>query len=737
MRRIGIIVSITFLFIINVKAQETIDHWESLVNAENTWKYFPGTSEPPTTWIDAGFNDNSWNEGPGGFGYGDNDDGTTISNLTSVYLRIKFTINELSQIEKLLLLADYDDAFVAYINGKEITRSGISGSRPAYNQFAEIDHEARLYQGGYPSEFTMTNIFITENFISGENTLAIQVHNINATSSDLSSNFFLTAGLNSSSSQYQAVPPWFREPVNFESSNLPIIKIDTKGAYIPDEPKINAHMGIIDNGPDIINNINDPFNDYDGPIGIEMRGSSSQALFPKKQYAVELWTEAGQDTSASILGLPEEEDWVLNGPYSDKSLIRNFLTYKLGEDLGWYAPRTRLVEVYLNEAYLGVYILTEKIKRDKNRVDISNLNPDENSGDDLTGGYIVKLDKYDGATEGLGWYSPIPPSIMSQNQAIHYQYHYPKEDEITADQRNYIENYITEFEQTLNGPNFTDPRDGYQKFINVNSFIDFSIINELSKNVDGYRLSTFIYKDKDSKDEKLYLGPIWDFNLAFGNADYCEGGETRGWAWDFNKICSGDHWLIPFWWRRLLRDPGYVLQYQNRWAELRQGIYSNETILNYIDSVAYILEEPQQRNYTKWPILNEHIWPNNYVGGTYANEINYLKNWITQRLAWLDTNIASLEVITDLKDLSISKNEIMVYPNPNNGSFIIKTIDLNISEMKLCLQDNLGRIIHQESINSNTSEEWKFDFDQLRNGLYLLKISDGHSVLFTDKIIVN
>ena len=208
MRRIGLIVAMSFIFGVNTLAQGTIDHWESLVNAENIWKYHPGTSEPPTAWIDAGFNDNSWNEGPGGFGYGDNDDGTTISNLSSVYLRIKFTINDLSQIEKLLLLADYDDAFVAYINGKEITRSGISGSRPAYNQFAEIDHEAGLYQGGYPSEFLMKNTIITENFISGENILAIQVHNINATSSDLSSNFFLTAGLNSSDPDWSA-PQWW------------------------------------------------------------------------------------------------------------------------------------------------------------------------------------------------------------------------------------------------------------------------------------------------------------------------------------------------------------------------------------------------------------------------------------------------------------------------------------------------------------------------------------------------
>ena len=119
----------------------------------------------------------------------------------------------------------------------------------------------------------------------------------------------------------------------------------------------------------------------------------------------------------------------------------------------------------------------------------------------------------------------------------------------------------------------------------------------MSRNVDGYRLSTFIYKDKDSKDEKLYLGPIWDFNLAFGNADYCDGGETQGWAWDFNKICRGDNWSIPFWWRRLLRDPEYVIQYQNRWAELRQDIYIKDGL--HMNSKGYELWYQVIKNYVQ------------------------------------------------------------------------------------------------------------------------------------------
>lgn len=735
MRRFGSFIILLLFFNSYVEAQN-IDHWESVVKAENNWKYVVGTTEPPGEWINPNFNDDAWSAGPGGFGYGDDDDSTNINATGSVYLRIKFTLGDLTQIEKGVLLADYDDAYVAYFNGKEIARSGISGTRPAHDQYAESQHEASLYQGLYPEETVFSKTEIAERLLTGENVLAVQVHNIDAASPDLSSNFYFNVGLNVTTTLYQQVPAWFKPPVNFSSSNLPIIKIDTEGRGIPDEPKISAAMGIIDNGPENSNHINDPFNDYDGRIGIEIRGSSSQ-MFPKKQYAVELWTSNGEDTSASILGLPMEEDWVLYAPYSDKSLIRNVLTYKLGADLGWYAPRTRLCELYLNEQYVGVYVLTEKIKRDKNRVDISKLNPDENTGDDLTGGYIVKLDKYDGATQGLGWDSPYLPPNHGNNQVVHFQYHYPKENEITSEQRNYIENYVTEFESALKSPYFRDRQEGYRNFINVESFIDFAIINEVSRNVDGYRLSAFLHKDKDSKDKKLYLGPIWDFNLAFGNADYCEGGSTTGWAWNFNDICNGDHWLIPFWWKRLLRDPEYVIQFKNRWTELRADLFSDAEIMNYIDSVVTVLDKPQQRNFTKWPILSEYIWPNNYVGNTYENEMNYLKNWVSARLSWLDANIAGLEVITNLEDKLMVKDHISIYPNPNNGKFNIRFHHPIKSDLDFSLHDKLGKMIFQRKLISNEINDHAIDGAQLSGGIYFIKISDREKLIYTGKIIVN
>jgi spore coat protein CotH len=198
-----------------------------------------------------------------------------------------------------------------------------------------------------------------------------------------------------------------------------------------------------------------------------------------------------------------------------------------------------------------------------------------------------------------------------------------------------------EFEDALARNNFTDPDTGYAKYIDSESFIDFFLLNELSNNVDGFRLSTWLTKDKN---EKLNMGPIWDFNLAFGNANYCGGGEANVWAYKFNSRCPGDFWQIQFWWDRLMQDPAFVAQLQNRWLELRGGAFSSGAIMAKID--AYIetltLAGAIQENFEKWPVLGQYVWPNNFIGNSYNEEINYLKVWINNRLTWLDNAIVEL-----------------------------------------------------------------------------------------------
>ena len=410
---------------------------------------------------------------------------------------------------------------------------------------------------------------------------------------------------------------------------LPQVSISTNGLEIPDEPKITATMTISDEG--VV--------DFNGKIGIEIRGSSSQG-FPKKQFGLELWDGANEGIDASLLGIPEEEDWILHAPYSDKSLIRNVLMYDLSRSIGRYASRTKFVEVSINGAYNGVYVLMEKLKRDANRINLNKLKPDELAGEDLTGGYILKIDK--------AWYTPEnsfpslhPPTDAVGGQQVYFIYDTPNPEDILPQQRDYISDYVRLFEDALAGENFTNPDIGYANYIDTSSFIDFFLLNELSNNVDGFRISTWLTKDKNAK---LNMGPVWDFNLAFGNADYCGGGYTNVWAHRFNSRCPEDWWQIPFWWERLLQDPAYVSQLKSRWQELRGGPFQTELVLSIIDDYVdeLTLGGAIQANFTRWPVLGEYVWPNNYVGPTHDAEISYLKDWIRARLNWMDGAILGL-----------------------------------------------------------------------------------------------
>ena len=210
---------------------QTVDHWEAAIVAENEWRYRLGDSEPPADWYQQGFDDADWQLGEGGFGYDDGDDNTILPPTLSVYLRKEFEIVDVDVIAALTLYADYDDAFVAYLNGEEIGRAniGTAGVRPAHDEASITFREAELYQGGLPEVYSQS----PQQLNAGTNTLAIQVHNAGINSSDLSSLFYLILGISDDSNDYQPVPDWFVEP--FASSNLPLLFINTLGANIPDE----------------------------------------------------------------------------------------------------------------------------------------------------------------------------------------------------------------------------------------------------------------------------------------------------------------------------------------------------------------------------------------------------------------------------------------------------------------------------------------------------------------------
>jgi len=518
--------------------------------------------------------------------------------------------------------------------------------------------------------------------------------------------------------------------VNFESSNLPILLINTYGEVIMDEPKIEAFMQIIDNGSGNLNHLND-VPSFESTIGIEIRGSSSQSLSLKKSYGIETYSTFGTDTSVSIFGMPPEEDWVLIANYSDKSLIRNALSYELSRQMGNYASRTKFVEVFLNGHYRGVYMFGEKIKRDAGRVDIAKLNPDEISGDDLTGGYILKIDKTTGGDEG-GFYSPFYPVNHPYNQTIYFQYEYPKGIDIVAEQKEYISNYvINSFENALYSDSYADQIIGYRKYVNQTSFMDFFFINEISKNVDGYRISTYLFKDKDSNNGKITMGPVWDFDIAWQNADYCNAQYIDGWAFQFP--CETDGLQPPFWWEKLFSDDLYCYDMHNRWTDFRNNVLSNQNIISVIDSFSNEIYLAQYRNFEKWDIMGRYIWPNpSPIATSYEQEITYLTSWVNSRLQWIDQNLPNPEPPVLLYEKE--NVNVVIYPNPTSlGYFSIFTDE--IEDFTVYITDLSGKQVYKNSYNS-TNREIRISVNDFSQGIYFISI-ENNSIYVCRKLIVN
>lgn len=521
--------------------------------------------------------------------------------------------------------------------------------------------------------------------------------------------------------------------IPFVSSNLPIVVINTGSNVIGDEPKVMADMGIIYNGVGNRNYMVDPFNNYDGKIGIEYRGSSSQGM-PKKSYGFETWDVNGFAIDSSLLGMPKEHDWILSASYSDKSLMNNYMTYDLSRMMGWYAPRCVYVELVINGEYEGVYVLMEKIKRDKNRVDIAKLQPTDITGDQLTGGYIIKIDKSTG-NGGGGWTSSYAPDTNNNGQTIFFQYDYPSDVDIVPQQQAYIQAYVDSFETALAGPSFTDTTVGYAHYIDVNSFVDYFLLNELSRNVDGYRLSTYLYKDKQSNGGKLTIGPCWDYDIAWGNANYCLGNDTSGWAINFAVPCSGDGWQIPFWWDRLLQDTSFQNKVRCRWEELSQTALSKSYLIYYTDSLETYLTEGAARNFVTWPILGTWVWPNpSPLPTTYTGEVDELQTWITQRWNWMDANMPGTLAGCNLAGVHENPEAYppgSAFPNPFNSQVNFSIYLAHAGTITVTVLNSLGQevmipVVVDGTYGTNTVQI-QLPGD-LPAGMYIMRVeADGNA----------
>ena len=344
-------------------------------------------------------------------------------------------------------------------------------------------------------------------------------------------------------------------------------------------------------------------------IEIRGRGNSTWDLHPKKPYQMKF------ENKESFLDMPDDKKWLFLAEYSDKTMIRNSIVYEMGymSSLDW-TPQGEFAEVYLNGQYNGTYNITQKVEQKSNRVDIGN------------DGFLMEIDNISRIKpDDVHFATDEFSIIVVKNPNI------DREDEndtaYLADPNYiYIKNFVNEFEDALFGSNFTNPTSGYAKYIDVDSFIDWFLINEIIKNVDAMQFSSIYFNLIPG--EKIKMGPLWDHDLSFGNTDYADSQYTDGWWIRWNP-----------WINRLLDDPAFVSQVKTRFNYYRTN---EQLIIDKIDTYAEKLQWAQQENNNVWQTFGTYVWPNPVYFETHAEEIQHMKSWYQSRMDWLNTAIDNL-----------------------------------------------------------------------------------------------
>lgn len=398
---------------------------------------------------------------------------------------------------------------------------------------------------------------------------------------------------------------------------VPVIAIDLGGATPQRDVEIPGTIAIFEDHDGTLSDLATRVPAVTGPIGFQGRGNFTWSL-PKQGYAFELQDDLGDAEKRAILGLPPGADFALYACYTDKTCLRNALVYALGQQLGRWSPRTRFVELTIDGEYRGLYMLWERIRRDDARVELPSPAATTAEGD-LTGGYIVRLE---GAPEGDG-------SDFQSARNVNYRVHYPRHDVITVEQRQYVVDAWNAMEAAL----AAQPAD-HERVIDQASWVDRAIVEEVTNNWDGYVHSIYMTKAADRDGGRIGMGPLWDFDLAFGNGNVtgynCR---TDVWAYRIDRPYPDD---VPAYWRALWDDAGFQRAWKCRYQALRDGALADETFETRITTWVAFTAAARARDQVRWPTVGTTVFPNCTTEPSYEADLAYLRGWIRDRLTWLD-----------------------------------------------------------------------------------------------------
>jgi hypothetical protein len=406
------------------------------------------------------------------------------------------------------------------------------------------------------------------------------------------------------------------------SSSLPVLVMETFGRNVPVSAQGSlVHLSLFEPSQGKASLTNRPTLVTRGSFHV--RGSTSSG-FSQSPFALKFLDEFDDERNLSPLGLPADTDWVLYAPNRyDLAMIHNPFVYQLSRDIGRYSPRTRFIEAYLVRSpgtvkslhYQGLYVLTERIKVSKHRVNIDRLGPEDLKAPNVTGGYLLKFDRLGPGERGVFSYG--------DRGMIYVE---PREQTIRLPQRSsqekYLEAFLNEFGAALNGPKWKDPVLGYRAYLDVDAAIDFHVLEVLSGNVDAMVLSTYFYKPRGGK---ITCGPHWDFDRALGSTD---GRDDNPRNWNTGPYFSGN------WWPQLLSDPDFWQQWVDRWQLLRQSHFALTNLNRLIDQLYGEVREAQPREYRRWDLEPR--------GGTYEAEIGVMRSWLSNRVEFIDSELVSL-----------------------------------------------------------------------------------------------
>lgn len=405
------------------------------------------------------------------------------------------------------------------------------------------------------------------------------------------------------------------------SSVLPLIMIETKGQQIYKERTIWGEISVVARQDG--NNLSDQDPDFITTATIKYRGASSYAYFDKRQFRIKFYKNknSAKEIDYGLAGMGKDCEWVLNGPFLDRTLIRNQLLYSISKEIMPWAPDSRFCEVLIDGKYQGVYLVVEPVTNGENRLRLSKIGL-------LSGktAYIIKRDR-PGTETNIIHPSGEEKGTTAQELSIQY----PADKNLTEVQSQWIENDVSKFEEVLYSDYFADPEIGYQKYIDVDSFVDYLIINEVAMIDDAGQLSTYTYKELDGK----LTMTVWDFNNAFDN--YIIDNEEYD-----------DFFVNKNWFERLLEDRAFVDKVVERYRQLRGGILSNQSMNKYIDSDVAYLGTAVDRNFSVWgytfhqKLLSSNDNGNSRDPKNYPEAVDMLKKSIEKRMEFLDNHLTDL-----------------------------------------------------------------------------------------------